>query len=94
MAESGITQTIYLCGVCAFPYTEEIKNDEICVCCGFQKGVDDDPEIGEPIHKISQRWVLGGMRWWSVRPPAPDRWDPETYQLPWLISAYGQAWQE
>lgn len=83
---------IYLCRCCAFPYTQPIEKDSICICCGFQEGVDNDISMGEPAHKISQRWILGGMRWWSETIKPPSGWNPEEQQLPWLIEAYSSSW--
>lgn len=89
----GIPENPFCCPGCAF--THHLDEFEICVCCGFQKDVDDGEEYGgERVATIAQRWILGGMRWWSQSTPPPAHWDPEKYQLPWLIARYGEEWQE
>lgn len=86
---------IELCNCCAFPKEGAIADFEICPCCGFQKAADGIVELGDdPISKYSQRWILGGMRWWSESRVPPTGWNPEKYQLPWLMDAYGKDWVE
>jgi hypothetical protein len=48
---------------------------EICVCCGFQYGVDDDDRGIDPA-TARERWIAGGSRWFSRSTPPPAGWDP------------------
>lgn len=65
---------MHQCLVCGFgglfeePYSgsELSPSDEICPCCGFQYGFDDNGRISSDAHvKWRERWKAGGMRWWS-----------------------------
>lgn len=55
-------------------------------------GVDDDPVMGGPAWKASQRWILGHMRWWSESVPAPANYNPERKQYPLLRELYEAYW--
>ncbi|HEU5152979.1 MAG TPA: 50S ribosomal protein L11 methyltransferase [Iamia sp.] len=50
------------CGWAALPA------DEICPCCGFQRGLDD-----HRVAAVRDRWIAGGAVWASL--PAPPGWD-------------------
>lgn len=54
------------------------KDDEICPCCGTQFGYHDSTWNKNPlIHsELRQKWINGGMRWWSDNSP-PKNWDPK-----------------
>lgn len=73
-----------ICPVCGNPdlsepaYSEEEgwPSDEICSCCGYQFGYDDDSE-GITHEQWRMRWIDEGMKWWSDtgrQPPAG--WNP------------------
>jgi hypothetical protein len=47
---------------------------EICPCCGFQHGFDDDDRSVTPEAWRSE-WIKGGLRWWSRGTAAPAGWD-------------------
>jgi hypothetical protein len=47
---------------------------EICVCCGFQFGVDDD-DRGIDTATARARWIAGGAKWFSRGTPPPKGWD-------------------
>ncbi|MCL2812059.1 MAG: hypothetical protein FWD25_09265 [Clostridia bacterium] len=61
-----------ICPVCNFVGLYEPPYDargygsyEICPSCGFQFGLDDDPDP-EPAHRAWQaRWVEAGCPWFS-----------------------------
>lgn len=49
-------------------------SDEICPCCGFQFGFDDDDRhISYEEWRV--QWVSNGMRWFSAGQNPPDNWD-------------------
>ncbi len=69
------------CPVCAYPKLEEPPHApsgggsyEICPCCGFQFGVDDDDK-GITFDQAREKWVKGGMKWHSKGIKAPKIWD-------------------
>lgn len=70
------------CPVCGFNGLMEAPRTpsgggsyEICPCCGYQFGVDDDDRrVSHAAHR--ERWIAGGMQWWSRGIPAPAHWNP------------------
>jgi hypothetical protein len=64
-----------LCPVCGYgldeePWVETSPSDEICSSCGIHFGYDDhaagDPGRRAEVYRTwRQRWIVGGMRWWS-----------------------------
>lgn len=69
------------CGVCGYPGLEHPPRGsdgaaslEICPCCGFQSGYDDD-DRGVTPEAWRARWIEGGMAWWSRGTAAPKDWD-------------------
>lgn len=72
----------YKCIVCNYdglyepPYDERgIASDEICPCCGFHYGYDDDNK-DDTIYKIwREKWVKEGHVWFSKGRPQPKNWD-------------------
>lgn len=69
----------HTCPVCAYPdLTEPPRSKsgggsyEICPCCGFQFGVDDD-DRGLTHAAARERWVRAGATWSSSTPP-PKGW--------------------
>jgi len=49
---------------------------EICPCCGFQFGVDDD-DRELTYDEARKRWVAAGMPWFSKSRMAPPKWSAE-----------------
>jgi len=71
----------YQCPVCGFigltepPYdAHQCPSHEICVCCGTQFGYDD---CNVSFKTIREKWIAGGMQWWSDHVSPPKNWDPE-----------------
>lgn len=74
----------HVCGVCGYPSLEHPPRGtdgggslEICPCCGFQHGFDDDDRSITP-EAWRAEWVKGGMLWWSRGMSAPKGWDAKT----------------
>lgn len=72
------------CPVCGYPDLQEAPRSrsgggsyEICPCCGFQFGVDDD-DRGVTPEKHRAQWIQGGMVWFSRSIPPPRGWDPRS----------------
>jgi hypothetical protein len=84
-----------LCPVCGFalgfePWSGDSAADEICPSCGIQFGCDDSAAgiLSDRLCIYSdwrQRWIDGGMAWWSQR-ERPQNWNP-TEQLERLQDA-------
>ncbi|MVQ37632.1 hypothetical protein GON05_23700 [Paenibacillus sp. MAH-34] len=50
----------------------------ICDCCGFQAGFDDDAKNEpESIEQYRKRWVDYGSNWFSSKPSKPQGWNLE-----------------
>jgi hypothetical protein len=71
----------FQCPVCGFrglvdpPRSPDgIASFEICRCCAFQFGFDDDSE-GLSYQEYRQRWVANGSKWWSNEIAAPNGWN-------------------
>jgi hypothetical protein len=71
----------YTCVVCYYdglydpPYdVRGIASDEICPCCGFQFGFDDDGFTGqtEKCHAWREKWIANGNKWFSQGRKIPD----------------------
>ncbi len=72
----------YTCPVCGWPELQESPRSptgaasfELCPCCGFEFGYDDDDQ-GVTYEEARARWIAGGMKWWSTTRSAPEDWDP------------------
>lgn len=74
-----------ICPVCGYPglyepaYNGTIGSDEICSCCGYQFGFDDDAE-GVTHEEWRKKWIAKGMKWdddtkTGRKPPAG--WNPK-----------------
>jgi hypothetical protein len=75
-----------LCPVCGWPELHEPPrcetggaSFEICPCCGFEFGFDDDAQ-GITYAQARTLWIAAGTPWWSNARPAPPGWNP-THQL-------------
>lgn len=71
----------YVCPVCGWPELHEAPRStsgaasfELCPCCGFEFGYDDDDQ-GLTYEQARTRWMGGGMKWWSTTRPPPEGWD-------------------
>lgn len=82
----------YICPVCGFDGLKEppfgVNNEpshEICPCCGFEFGFDEDGAAGFNIFRL--HWIENGTKWFtSAR--RPKNWDVEK-QLKNLKKARG-----
>lgn len=72
---------MYICPVCGFSHLKELAYDEglgsleICPCCDYQFGYDDDDQHithGE----WRQNWIADGMIWDKGRSDPPANWNP------------------
>ena len=73
----------HTCRVCGYAGLERAPRGrdgggsyEICPCCGYQYGVDDDDRQITP-EAWREEWVKGGMKWWSKGMKSPAGWDPQ-----------------
>lgn len=73
--------TPYICPVCGYPeldkaaYSKGAPSFEICPCCGYQFGYDDDDQ-NITHEKWREKWIREGMVWWS-RNIKPTNWNPK-----------------
>jgi hypothetical protein len=72
----------HVCLVCDYPHLSEPPRSEfgggsfeICPCCGFQFGVNDDGE-GISYDDWRRKWENGGMKWASFDIKPPRDWKP------------------
>lgn len=59
------------------PYDERgIPSDEICPCCGFHYGYDDDDVANkEDAFKLwKEKWIENGLKWFSKGRKSPEDW--------------------
>lgn len=70
------------CLVCSYddlyedPYDERgVASDEICPCCGFHYGFDDDGTNKGVYEKWRTRWIAEGCKWFSNGRHQPEWWD-------------------
>jgi len=71
-----------LCPVCGLTLDKpawggDLASFQICPCCGTQFGYEDSgPKSSrqERWRELRQRWIDGGMNWWSDNQP-PEGWD-------------------
>jgi hypothetical protein len=71
----------FRCPVCGWPELDKPPRSapggasyEICPCCGFEFGYDDDAK-GLTFEEARKHWIAGGRKWWSASRPAPVGWD-------------------
>ncbi|MBB6401913.1 transcription elongation factor Elf1 [Methanococcus maripaludis] len=70
----------YICPVCGYdklleePYDKD-KNPsyEICPCCGFEFGFDDEDQ-GHTFEEYREKWIENGMEWFD-KSKKPLNWD-------------------
>lgn len=74
----------YICPVCGFPGLEDPPRDsqdnpsyEICPCCFFHFGFDDDSEQ-HTYQTYRAEWIAKGCPWKSIHIPPPLGWNPKT----------------
>ncbi|MGX7243634.1 hypothetical protein ACWOC1_02160 [Enterococcus quebecensis] len=71
---------MFKCLICGFnklemePYGTEYPSGEVCSCCGFQFGEDDDKGISHDWWRES--WIKKGCPFWYM-PDLPEHWDLE-----------------
>ncbi|RST50676.1 hypothetical protein EJI01_21390 [Variovorax sp. MHTC-1] len=70
----------FMCPVCGYPDLNEAPYDSfgcatysICPCCGTEFGYDDS-EVSHSV--LREKWVNGGMKWWSEYLPSSTNWNP------------------
>jgi transcription elongation factor Elf1 len=71
----------FTCPVCGFTRLTSSPRDanghaslELCPCCNFQFGVDDDDRHWS-YDRWRATWIAEGMKWRGAQQP-PDGWDP------------------
>ncbi|MBP3950319.1 hypothetical protein [Bacillus suaedae] len=71
-----------VCPVCGFDQLAEAPYDkdnnpsyEICDCCGFEFGYDDDSE-GKTFEEYRKEWISNGCQWFN-EDKKPQEWDVE-----------------
>ncbi|WP_018887189.1 hypothetical protein [Paenibacillus massiliensis] len=75
----------YVCLVCGYDELDYPQWDangfptyEICNCCGFESGFDDDAKDNpESIEDYRTRWINEGAKWFSSSNPKPLDWNLE-----------------
>lgn len=74
----------YKCPVCNFKglyepaYDERgVGSDDICLCCGFQFGLDDfEYDCKEEAHEVWRRkWIKEGCNWTYSQTNKPKDWN-------------------
>jgi hypothetical protein len=67
-----------ICPVCGFtleftPWVDDSVLDRPCPCCGIHFGHDDAVDDRQRVYdQWRERWIEGGMPWWSNKPAPPD----------------------
>lgn len=71
----------FQCPVCGYPEltepprSEGYPSHEICPCCGFEFGFDDDSQ-GISYEQYRTKWIREGFPWFYEREGPPADWDP------------------
>ncbi|MCW5558721.1 MAG: hypothetical protein KIT22_12950 [Verrucomicrobiae bacterium] len=93
MKQSRSVRRRYRCLACGYPGLTENPRPksgggsfEICPCCGYQFGVDDD-DRGVTPSEHRQRWVATGAPWFSRATRPPPRWSARVQ----LEKAFGKG---
>lgn len=63
------------------PYALELgaPSYDVCPCCGFEFGNDDDPGTvarGLSFEEYRLEWIAGGCRWFVSGAITPEGWSP------------------
>lgn len=60
------------------PYDDRgVPSDEICPCCGFHFGFDDDNnDKEESFIRWREKWISEGYIWFSKSRLPKDKWNP------------------
>jgi len=71
---------MYTCPVCGYDKLEEEAYDvdgnpsyEICKCCGFEFGYDDESE-GKSFKEYRMEWIESGAQWHNAK-EKPENWN-------------------
>ncbi|MEW5953608.1 MAG: hypothetical protein AB1815_07690 [Bacillota bacterium] len=77
---------MYTCPVCGYEKLYEpaynkygYGSHEICPCCGYQFGYDDDDQ-GISHEEYRNNWLKSGAKWFDAS-TKPDNWDAKTQLL-------------
>lgn len=69
----------YTCPICGYnklnepPYDEHnCASFEICPCCGFEFGYDDNDQ-GDTFEQYRGKWILNGAKWFNNN-KKPKNW--------------------
>lgn len=63
-------------GLCDDPYDARgVASDEICPCCDFHYGFDDDGEDKIIYEKWRLKWIEKGCKWFSKGRLQPEGWE-------------------
>lgn len=71
---------MHICTICGYkglkmePYGKYYPSGEVCSCCGFQFGEDDDKGISH--NGWRESWIKKGCPFW-YSPDCPENWDVE-----------------
>lgn len=72
---------LFTCPVCGYNHMDEPAYDRmgcatytICPSCGTEFGYDDSNAAHA---QLRERWIGGGMNWWSKATAPPPGWNPE-----------------
>ncbi|WP_227940235.1 hypothetical protein [Alkalihalobacillus deserti] len=70
----------YRCNVCGFKgldrpqyFEDKYPSFDICSCCGFQSGFDDDDQ-GYTFDSYRNKWINEGAEWFDKN-RRPKNWD-------------------
>lgn len=76
---------MYMCPVCGYPKLENkpyndkgLPSEDICPCCGFQFGCDDNYDLNNisKYHSIwRDNWIKNGSIWFSRKTSKPDNFN-------------------
>lgn len=77
-----MTEKFYKCPVCGYDKLNNPIYDnngfgtyEICVCCGFEFGVDDYPNKEESYRIWRVNWIKNGCKWFSKHKKPDKDWN-------------------
>jgi hypothetical protein len=74
---------MYICPICGYDKLDEKPYDndgnpsyEICPCCGFEFGFDDESE-GKSFEGYREEWLHNGVEWFDLK-LKPKDWNLKT----------------